>query len=480
MLLAVGFLAFLLERLTGLAKLTSQLHWITLSAHVSVTVLLAFTGVWLGRGVARRTSQLRLAEVVVFASSGLFFSLVSLSVLLDGARHGYVAAVSPMWMVLILTYSLFIPNTRNRAAIVIGAMTAAPILMLLFVRLGLGRLDSLLTEESYLTQGVLDHVMVLALAGLIGLWGATTINVLRTESYRARQYGQYRLTRKIGSGGMGEVYLAEHRLLKRPSAIKLIRPGIDMDRHVIERFESEVQATATLTHWNTVEIFDYGRTDDGTFYYVMEYLPGMNLEEIVTHHGPLPSGRVSHFLRQVCDALIEAHGIGLIHRDIKPANIIATQRGGVHDVAKLVDFGIAHQMRLGNASETVAGSPLFMSPEQASSPETIDGRSDLYSLGVTGYFLLSGRYPFNGSEPSEVLRAHSSDPVPRLSGLVDVPKDLECLILRCLEKDPCRRFSSASALKVSLDECRCLSPWTEEDATCWWEERSESLASPHD
>src|SRR5688572_18036212 len=175
--------------------------------------------------------------------------------------------------------------------------------------------------------------------------------------------GQYKLKQLIGSGGMGEVYLAEHQLMKRPCAIKVIRPEKAGDPKVLARFEREVQATARLSHWNTIDIFDYGRADDGTFYYVMEYLPGMNLSELVRKHGPLPAGRAIYLIRQACDALQEAHDLGLVHRDIKPANIFAASRGGVCDVVKLLDFGLAKPLAdLGaahlTAEGTITGSPL--------------------------------------------------------------------------------------------------------------------------
>src|SRR2546423_6863854 len=169
---------------------------------------------------------------------------------------------------------------------------------------------------------------------------------------------------------MGEVYLAEHQLLKRPCAVKLIRLGVESGPKAQERFEREVRLTAALAHPNTVEIYDYGRTEDGTYYYVMEYLPGLTLTELVERHGPLPPGRAVYLLRQVCGALREAHAAGLIHRDIKPSNIFAARRGGMDDVAKLLDFGLvrpAETSRAPHLSEEgqILGTPMFMSPEQA-------------------------------------------------------------------------------------------------------------------
>ena len=194
--------------------------------------------------------------------------------------------------------------------------------------------------------------MILLILAVGSAFGARTISRLRRQVAEARQLGQYRLRRRIGAGGMGEVYLAEHQLLKRPCALKLIRPEDVADPKALERFEREVRLTATLSHPNTVEIYDYGRTEDGTYYYVMEYLPGLSLAELVERHGPLPPGRAVYLLRQVCLALREAHAAGLIHRDIKPSNIFAARRGGMDDVAKLLDFGLVRPAATARARRT--------------------------------------------------------------------------------------------------------------------------------
>src|SRR5262245_60391171 len=251
----------------------------------------------------------------------------------------------------------------------------------------------------------------LALAVAVAVHGSYRIEVLRQEAVASRRLGQYQLKQCIGSGGMGDVYLAEHVLLRRPCAIKLIRSERAGDPTNLARFEREVQATATLTHPNTVEIFDYGHAADGTFYYAMEYLPGISLDELVRRHGPLPAARVIHLLRQVCGALQEAHTAGLIHRDIKPGNVLVCQRGGRHDVAKLLDFGLVQVHGLNPDGQqltqegAIAGTPAYMSPEQAAAKADLDGRSDLYSLGAVAYFLLTGQPPFVRDSAVQTLSA---------------------------------------------------------------------------
>ena len=258
-----------------------------------------------------------------------------------------------------------------------------------------------------------DAVFLLTLAA-ISAFGAYTISRLRQQVVEARQLGQYRLGRRIGSGGMGDVYLAEHQLLKRPCAVKLIRPGELLKAGTIKRFEREVRINATLSHPNIVEIFDYGRTEDGVYYYVMEYLPGLSLAELVTRHGPLPPERAVYLLRQVCLALHEAHEAGVIHRDIKPSNIFAARRGGRDDVAKLLDFGLVQPASTDLSADPsregqIVGTPLYISPEQATGERTLDARSDIYSLGAVAYFLLTGRPPFDEGSAIAALIAHARD-----------------------------------------------------------------------
>jgi serine/threonine-protein kinase len=276
---------------------------------------------------------------------------------------------------------------------------------------------------------------------------------------------------------MGDVYLAEHEMLKRPCVVKLIRPDKVGDETTLARFQREVQATARLSHWNTVEILDYGRTEDGTFYYVMEYLPGMTLAEMVKAHGPLPPERVVYLLLQVCDALREAHQAGLVHRDVKPENIVIAQRGGVYDVAKILDFGLVEPIsdagRSGSTAERgIAGSPLFMSPEQAGGSAGGDPRTDVYSLGAVAYYVLTGRPPFMGDGPVDVMDAHvREEPAPVSQHNPDVPGDLERVIHRCLAKDAADRFQDMSELGQALSQCEATRQWSRADAAKWWEQR---------
>lgn len=374
----------------------------------------------------------------------------------------YVLAGSLFWSLVIIGYGTLIPNTWQRCTAVVGVMAAS--------KLGLFAIHAFWLRP----LPAEDAVRVLAFTGLwigiavaLTLFAASRIEILRQEAAEARKLGQYVLKEKLGTGGMGEVYRAEHVLLRRPCALKLIRPERAGDPKNLRRFEREVQVTATLTHPNTVQIFDYGHTEDGTFYYVMEYLPGKNLEELVAETGPLSPDRVVHLLRQVCGALREAHAAGLIHRDIKPSNVIVCERGGITDVAKLLDFGIVDAPSGGPEGDLtglgqLVGTPLYMSAEQAAGLP-LDARSDLYSLGATAYFLLTGRSPFARATNNLVIVAHLRDDVtpPHLvhSG---IPADLSEVIVRCLEKDPAKRYPDAAALDKALAACACASDWTEQ------------------
>ncbi len=381
--------------------------------------------------------------------------------------------------ILILTYGLYVPKNWRRAALVVVPLALLPFVTL--VVLGLRQPEVMGWLGRGWRKGDTPRLllysfdaMVLLILAVGSTFGARTIYLLRRQVAEARQLGQYHLRRKIGCGGMGEVYLAEHQLLKRPCAIKLIRANHVADPKALERFEREVRLTATLSHPNTVEIYDYGRTEKGTYYYVMEYLPGLNLAELVERHGPVPPGRAVHLLRQVCMALREAHGAGLIHRDVKPSNIIAARRGGMDDVAKLLDFGLVQPPATPAAADLsgedkIVGTPHFMSPEQARGSRELDERSDIYSLGAVAYYLLTGRPPFDDTDRIGIIIAQVRDPVIPPSQLQsDIPNDLEQVVLRCLAKDPDSRFPDAEHLDRALAECACATEWNPARAARWW------------
>jgi eukaryotic-like serine/threonine-protein kinase len=407
--------------------------------------------------------------VLMMCTRLVYFARIEDPLSVVAAEYAYCST----WAFLILTYGILMPNTWQRALAVLLPSAFLPLALILWLRHSNPAIDAALDADKMNTPVFLPFLAV-----LVAVFGTYIINSIRREAFKARQLGQYVLKNKLGIGGMGEVYRAEHRLLKRPCAVKLIRPDKIVEPTVLSRFEREVQATAKLTHWNSIEIYDYGRSDDGTFYYAMELLPGLSLDELVKYHGPLPPERAVHFLRQACMALREAHAKGLIHRDIKPANIFAAERGGVYDVAKLLDFGLVREqspesddLQLTQAG-TFSGSPLYMCPEQKRSYHNLDARSDIYSLGAVAYFLVTGRPPFTGDNIYDVIAAHARDPVTPASELNPaVPEDLEIVINRCLAKMPANRFQDVDTLEKALAACACADKWTEDMAAAWWREK---------
>ncbi|MEZ6147479.1 MAG: serine/threonine-protein kinase [Planctomycetaceae bacterium] len=474
LVLFAGFCAFFIKNVLYLEQFRSMPDWALFWDHLAITLITGLVGWRLCTRCQHTLNHLRVVELLVFGGSALFFLLLSYSQLAHSATAGYIPPIIPPWLLLIFTYALFIPNTWQRAAVVIGVIAALPVVLTLFLSTTSPEFKQLLTTNLHFQGFIVSVIMLMTLTAVSATLGVKTIGTLRRTAYEARRIGQYRLKRLLGSGGMGEVYLAEHVMLKRPCAVKVIKPAKAGDRKALARFEQEVQATAKLTHWNSIEIFDYGRAEDGTFYYAMEYLPGMNLEQLVEMYGPLPESRIIHLLSQTCDALSEAHALGLIHRDIKPANIFAAKRGQIYDTAKLLDFGLAKplaKMEQGNLTQegNVAGSPLYMAPEQITG-DPPDARSDIYSLGVVAYFLLTGRRPFEHENSMKVLIAHAHEtPAPPSSLRAEISSDIEAIVLKCLEKSPDARFFDAQSLRSALLRCDQAGHWTREDARSWWE-----------
>ncbi len=479
--LVVGFGLFFVRSLFfhKLESLTVLFHALLLGLLILSLGLLSST--W--RPTLR---ELRIYEVCLFAMVTTFFMAAQYVQMWRWVRYDnptyFLAAVKSSVLctfLVMLSYAIFIPNTWRRATAVIVPMAMAPMV----VPWILGALH----PESYAVAiraadlgQVTEHGIFLLLAAFTAIFGTHTISVLRIEAHAARSLNQYRLGRRLGGGGMGDVYLAEHRMLKRPCAVKLIRQEHSGDAHTLARFEREVRATAQLSHWNTVLIFDYGRNDDGVFYYAMEYLPGLSLDNLVRRYGPMPPARVIYLLRQACDALHEAHEAGLVHRDIKPANLFAAYRGGHHDVAKLLDFGLVKTLQGSDGiqlsrEDTIAGSPMYIAPEQVVHNQPPDRRADIYSIGAVAYYLLTGHPPFLGTSAMEVMVSHMRDPVVSPTEVrPELASDLAEVVLRCLAKRPADRYPDTPSLAAALADCADASGWSSEHAAAWWRDHPDA------
>jgi serine/threonine-protein kinase len=326
---------------------------------------------------------------------------------------------------------------------------------------------------------------------LLAFSASRVVYGLSHEAGRARRLGSYRLIERLGSGGMGEVWRAEHRLLAMPAAIKLIRrdalggAGNDGRRQAVKRFEREARATAALTSPHTVQLHDFGVAEDGTFYYVMELLQGLDADSLVHRFGPQPPERVVHVLRQVCDSLAEAHRAGLVHRDIKPANVFLCRRGLVHDFVKVLDFGLVKAAAGSGRDETAltrqhvtTGAPAFMPPEMATGETDVDGRADVYAVGCLAYWLLTGLVVFEGNEMQmAVAHAGTAPKRPSQRSGRAIPPDLEAVVMDCLEKDRDRRPQSAVELARRLDALPIEPRWDSDAAAAWWRANLPELAA---
>lgn len=478
-LFAAGYAAFLVRGMFYWQHTYGEAGSHVFGVHVAALAITAAIAGWLARAKNLTITSLRISEWAIFGGAAAFFLFVTQNRLHQSANMlvgAHLPNVVAPWLLLLFTYALFVPNSWRRALRFLAPAAFLPIAVILFQKSVCPAF-----QECYLYAGYNDYITEQALemlfALVIAVVGVYTINTLRHEAFAAKQLGQYRLKQRLGSGGMGEVYLAEHEMMKRPCAIKVIRPDKAGDRRNLERFKREVRSTAKLSHWNSIDIYDYGSTPEGTFYYVMEYLPGHNLGELVDLEGALPPARVVYLADQVCRALSEAHGIGLVHRDIKPANIFCSYRGGEFDVAKLLDFGLAKPTvafegdggALLTVEGSITGSPMFMSPEQASGKQEADVRSDVYSLGCVLYFLLTGKSPFPYEQVVRVIVAHASEEaIPPRQHNPLLPIELEDVVLRCLEKDPEDRFQTVEELRRALLDVRLEDEWSPERAAEWW------------
>jgi serine/threonine-protein kinase len=358
---------------------------------------------------------------------------------------------------MILAYGVLIPNTRRRSLMVVAGLFAVAI-----ATIPAAAVVNPFIRSAGVFPLMVQAFLTLMIPAAIAVFAAARASALQRRAFdaerRAERMGQYTLKRKLGEGGMGEVWLAEHGLLKRPCAVKFIRPELAADPSNAARFTREVQAVTGLSHVNTVRVYDYGQADDGSFYFVMEYLDGPTLEELIKESGPLSASRAVHLLQQICGALAEAHAAGLVHRDLKPGNVIVATLGGQRDVAKLLDFGLVHDLSDSDHRLTrmgmVLGTPAYMCPEQAAGESAVDARGDIYSFGALAFFALTGRPPFQAKTTGQLLAAHLSTPPPRLNEFcVDAPTELAAIICRCLSKDPADRFQTMVEVVRALGEC---------------------------
>ncbi|GJM44114.1 MAG: hypothetical protein DHS20C21_09560 [Gemmatimonadota bacterium] len=373
---------------------------------------------------------------------------------------------------IIVVFPMIVPLPPRRllAASILGAISS-PVSLFVLHRMG----------KFTLTVDELVGVSISpAFAVVLAYFGARMIYAISLDVSRVRLLGAYQLESRIGAGGMGEVWRASHRMLARPAAIKLIAPGqLGEDAHaVLARFEQEAQATALLRSPHTVEIYDFGRADDGSFYYVMELLDGVDLQELVRTHGPLPAPRVVHILRQACHSLDEAHAAGLVHRDIKPANLFVCRYGSDFDFVKVLDFGLVKHETAPEEIDpdltregSLIGTPAYLCPEAITGKSPIDHRSDLYSLGCVAYWLLTGELVFAAKTSMGMLTEHAkSQPIPpsQRSELV-IPEALDRVVLACLAKDPTDRPEGAQELAARLKRIGLEKPWDNGLARAWWE-----------
>jgi serine/threonine-protein kinase len=371
------------------------------------------------------------------------------------------------------------PYINHRGAQMIGAWRWLP-------DYGMGVALEMQAAEAYaplrylnITFGVVFGALVIAVfAALASAW-----SVVRLRRESGRRLGAYRLGRRIGEGGMANVYLAQHDLLKRPTAVKLLKPARATDE-MIARFEREVQLASSLSHPNTVEIFDYGRTRDGLFYYAMEYLDGMTISQLLALQSPVPVPRALHILQQVCAALAEAHARDIVHRDIKPENVMVCRYGGVHDFVKILDFGLVKHISEKHSRDLtrtlrILGTPLYMAPERLKNPAEVDARSDIYAVGALAFLMLTGRKLFDSTDDLELTSKVLNEEPPRASEVAPQPiaAELDLIVTSCLEKKRELRPQRVADLEEAFAALAQEHRWTQREAQEWWNALPDSVES---
>jgi serine/threonine-protein kinase len=492
--------AFLQSRISGFGKLGFTLAVVF---YVSSTLLIGFLrldGELTPRLLIRGFASAMLIQMVVFSAEWLSTRRVARTIgwlyLADAATTLAVcgSTAAGMWWInpharpevvailqvtnLLAIRAVMIPSSATRSGWLAVGSVAPSVVLTYFYYATHPFAKSPTTPFGYACIAAL----LSSPAVIVSTYVSRIIYGLTQQVREATQLGQYTLDEKIGEGGMGVVFKARHSMLRRPTAVKLLPPSRAGEHNLI-RFEREVQLTSLLTHPNTIAIYDFGRTPDGVFYYAMEYLEGIDLEDLVEQAGPLDPARCIHILMQVTGALEEAHAVGLIHRDIKPANIILCERGSTPDVAKVLDFGLVKRMEPQaddpsmSAVNTITGTPLYLSPEAILTPDKVDARSDLYALGCVGYYLLTGSNVFNGGTVVETCgqHIHTAPTPPSIRLGRSLPPKLEALVMRCLEKAPDRRPADATELFESFAQCEDAKNWDATSARQWWRDRGREI-----
>lgn len=477
-----GGVVLLLVRL-GLGTGAPDLpYWGIMAALAAVTGLLFWP-----RNFSLR--QMRGLELAVLALMAAYLAFSGYSGILAELRAGEAGLALSAWhrtilhfALLAVAYALLIPGGWLRTTAVAVPVAAAPLLVGGLLWVNHPELTDI-TGRAATAVRLFDGVFVATIAAGLAVMASQVVSRFFDAAYDANESQHYRLQERIGIGGMGEVWLAEHKTLARPAAIKLIRREMvadgnrDQAERMLRRFEREARATAGLRSPHTVEIYDFGVTNDGTFYYAMEFLEGVDLESLVKKHGPVPVARTVHILRQACDSLGDAHDRGFTHRDIKPANIFLCRMGVSYDWVKVLDFGLVkrdpQEGEVDEASLTVegttSGTPAYMAPEMALNKPGVDGRADIYALGCVGYWLVTGKHVFDGDNNLGVIVEHvKTEPMPPSRRTeMTIPEELDRILLKCLAKEPADRFQSTEELATALDEVPG-DPWSQRQAEEWW------------
>lgn len=450
-----GILATILSFVTTLPN--AALFWLVVAAGIVHYVLQRYR--LSGRGLAIADGlllQMLFAPCLLLFASSHYYSFSGFPV------------VVPFLVLFILTRAILVPSSATQTLILSSTAPLGVLAIQLYYGASFAFPDQPYPREHFVDMLIQNQIILIGAIGVA--YVASRVNLgLRRRTYEAGQLGQYEIHGRIGAGAMGEVYEATHSLLRRRTAIKLLRPEITGDSS-LRRFETEVKQTSRLTHPNAVSIYDYGHTADGVFYYAMELLDGANLRDIVEATGPMPPGRVIHVLSGACGALAEAHSKGMVHRDIKPGNIMLSEIGGEHDVVKILDFGLVKDLsqEAPELERVIMGTPETMAPE-AVYPDLMGPRADLYSLAAVGYHLLTGTPVFTADGVREYLRLHQTKhPEPPAERHPGAPEDLADVIMKGLSKDPGMRPRDAAAMRAQLLACADAGQWSAVDAAAWW------------